>query len=323
MEPKKSKLPDLPFSRWYPLLAGALAGVALRLVFFGEPGDMLAAMTGAFIFLSPLTVGAVTVYVAEKQQRRSWAYYFLAPFFANVLYVLGTMAIVIEGLICAAVIVPLFAVIGGVGGLIMGAICRATNWPKHVLYSVVFLPFLIAPLEHAVPLSDKLAAVERTVVINASPEQVWRQIINAPNIRSEEVEGAWLFRIGVPLPLTGMTHQTATGTERRVTMGKGIYFDEVFTDLQEFRYVRWTYRFHEDSFPRYALDEHVVIGGYYFDVIDTSYTLAPRGDATELKVRMQYRVSTRFNWYADPLARFLMGNLEESNLGFYKRRSEM
>ena len=143
MVPAKSRFPDLPFSRWYPLFAGALAGVALRLAFFGEPGEVMAAMTGAFIFLSPMTVGAVTVYVAEKQCRRSWKYYFLAPFFANVLYVLGTMAILIEGLICAAVIVPLFAFIGGVGGLIMGAICRATNWPKHVVLSVAVLLFLV------------------------------------------------------------------------------------------------------------------------------------------------------------------------------------
>jgi hypothetical protein len=47
-----------------------------------------------------------------------------------------------------------------------------------------------------------------------------------------------------------------------------------------------------------------------------------RDSATELRVKLGYRVSTRFNWYADPLARFLMGDLADANLDFYRRRSE-
>ena len=105
-------------------------------------------------------------------------------------------------------------------------------------------------------------------------------------------------------------------------MGKGIYFDQVIKNIQEPRYLSWIYRFYPDSFPPHTLDDHVVIGGQYFDLKDTSYTLTPRGNATELKVRIHYRVSTQFNWYADPLARILLGNVEEVNLEYYRQRSE-
>ena len=94
------------------------------------------------------------------------------------------------------------------------------------------------------------------------------------------------------------------------------------TAWDEHRRLRWSYRYYDDSFPRYALDEHVVIGGTYFDVKETSYSLVPRDASTELTGRMTYRVSTRFNWYAVPVARFLMENLLESNLAYYRRRSE-
>ena len=70
------------------------------------------------------------------------------------------------------------------------------------------------------------------------------------------------------------------------------------------------------------LDDHVVVGGYYFDVKDTSYALKPNGDGTELRITMGYRVTTQFNWYAEPWARFLLGNFEEVVLDFYRRRSE-
>ena len=63
------------------------------------------------------------------------------------------------------------------------------------------------------------------------------------------------------------------------------------------------------------------IGGHYFDLVDTSYTLTPVSEGTELKVRMSYRVSTQFNWYADPLARLLLGDVAQVNLEYYAARS--
>jgi hypothetical protein len=311
-----------PFSRWWPFVAGIAAGLVLRLAFSGRPGGPYAAMMASFVFLCPVIVGAVTVYVAERRQRRSWSYYFWAPFLTNVFFVAGTLMIMIEGAICAVIIVPLFAALGGVAGLIMGAVCRVTKWPKQVLLGFGVLPLVLGGFEGGLPEPVRLGTVERSVLVNAAPEIIWRQILNAENIQPAELDHAWIFRIGVPLPLAGVTQPGAKGAVRRVTMAKNVYFDEVITEAREPQFVHWVYRFHEDSFPPYALDEHVVIGGHYFDLIDTSYTLTPNGQKTELKMQMRYRVSTQFNWYADPVARLLLGNMEEGNLDFYRRRSE-
>lgn len=311
----------LPFSSGWPFLAGVVAGIALRVAFGGNPGKAYSAMSGAFIYLAPVVVGAVTVYFAERQKRRAWAYYFWAPALSNVLFVLGTLLVMIEGLLCAVIIAPMFALLGALGGLIMGAVCRVTNWPKQAILGIGMLPFILGLVEADAPPPAKIGAVERAVLVDAAPSEVWRQLMNAEGIQPAELDSAWVFRIGVPLPLAGVTRQGPDGMARRVTMGKQIYFDEVITQSKENRYVHWVYRFYEDSFPPYALDEHVVIGGHYFDLVDTSYTLTPVGTQTELRMRMQYRVSTRFNWYADPVAQFLLGNVEEVNLNFYRERS--
>lgn len=313
----------LPYSNWWPVITGAAAGVAFRLAFSGKPGDPYAAMMGAFIYVCPVVVGAVTVYVAEMRNRRSWSYYFWAPFLANLLFILGTVLIMIEGWICAIVIAPLFAVFGGAGGLLMGAVCRVTKWPKQTLLSLAIAPFVLGGLEADVPLPVVAGLVERTVLVDAPPARIWGQILNAPDIRPEELDSAWIFRIGVPLPLAGTTRTGPEGTVRRVVMGKQIYFDEAITEQRHHRFLRWRYRFHEDSFPAYALDEHVVIGGHYFDLAETAYTLTPVEAGTELKVSLQYRVSTQFNWYADRVAQLLLGNMAERNLEFYRRRSEL
>ena len=39
------------------------------------------------------------------------------------------------------------------------------------------------------------------------------------------------------------------------------------------------------------------------------------------RIRIRYRVSTDFNWYADMVARLLIGNFEEVILRFYERRT--
>ena len=314
--------PSFPFSSLWPLAAGVLAGLALRFVFSGQPGRPYATMMASFIFLTPLVVGAVTVYVAERQQRRSWYYYFFSAFMANVFCVIGALFVLWEGLICAILIVPLFALFGGLGGLLMGAICRRTNWPGSSLYSFAALPLVLGFLETGLAVPDSFRSVERQVHINAPPGVVWRYLQNTGPIAPAEVEQGWIYRIGVPLPEIGTTEHTAQGSIRRIRMGKGIHFDQVVAEEQPGRYIRWTYRFAPDSVPPQALDDHVAIGGAYFDMLDTSYTLEPSGAGTDLRIRMHFRVSTQFNWYVVPIADALFGNFEETILGFYRRRSE-
>lgn len=320
--PIVQKKKTLPFSGWWPVVVGTLFGIALRLFFSGEPGGLFSAMDRAFILLAPLAVGAVTVYVAERKARRSWRYYILAAAMANMLFVIGTMAILIEGIICAIIIAPLFGIFGVVGGLIMGLICRMTNWPKHAVYSFAALPLMLGAFPPDESDNRHIAVTQRTIVIQAPADKIWQQLLNVRDIKPNEVGRAWMYRIGVPLPIAGVTQVTPSGLVRQITMGKSIHFEQVSTDWEINRYVKWRYRFDDDSFPPKALDDHVKIGGHYFDIIDTEYTLTPIDrQSTELKIQMRYRVSTQFNWYANPVAQLLIGNFEDVILDFYRHRS--
>lgn len=314
--------PDIPFSFWWPLLGGAVLGVILRLIFSGKPGGSYAPMGYAFMYLAPMAVGAATVYIAERSAQRSWAYYFLAPVLATALFVLGTLLIMIEGIICAVIVIPLFSLLGACGGLLMGALCRLTRHGKKALYSFAALPIALGIVPDDGHETPRIAAIERSVIIAAPATRVWKELHATNDIRPDEVGRAWMYRIGVPLPLSGMTEHSAEGIVRKIRMGKDIRFDQVALEWEENRHVRWAYRFTENSIPPRALDDHVAIGGHYFDLIDTSYTLQPiDADTTRLRVRMSYRVSTQFNWYADLVARALIGNFEDVILEFYRRRA--
>lgn len=315
------RTPRSPIQWLWPLLAGAAVGLGLRLVFNAEAGLPYGAMLASFVLLAPLVVGMVAAYVAERRRPQHWGAYFGLGALANVCFIIGTLVMGLEGAICAILAAPIFAVLGGIGGLLMGAMFRISRRPKPPLYGFLALPLVLGALENPQP-QGRIEQVERRVQVAATPQAVWRQLMRADAIRPEEVDAAWSYRIGVPKPLSGVVHEDAHGLVREVRMGKGIHFRQFSTDWQPQRYVRWQYAFDEDSVPPGALDDHVRIGGEYFDLRDTAYTLTPRGGGTELTVSMSYRVSTGFDWYAAPLSRWLLGNQCQVLLDFYRHRAE-
>ncbi len=316
-----TKEEKLPFAMRYPIFAGMCLGLLFRLVFSGQAGSNWSAMAGAFIYVTPIAVGMMTVYLAERVRRRSWLYYFFAPMLATALFVAGTLLILIEGWICAIVIIPMFSALGALGGLVMGLTCRITNWPRPMIYSVGVLPLLLGAFGSHIPTPDNFSGVERSIHIAAPPAVVWQRLIHTAEIAPEEFEQGWAYRIGVPLPLSGEVSDTARGKVRQFRMGKGVHFEGVITDWEPETFVRWTYRFQPDSFPSGALDDHVLIGGHYFDLLDTSYQLSPQGDGTRLTIQVHYRVSTQFNLYANWVAQKLLENFADVALSFYGRRS--
>ena len=155
------------------------------------------------------------------------------------------------------------------------------------------IPLLLGAFEHRIPLPNDVTTVERKVFISASPAEIWQQLLNTPDIQPHEVEQAWMYRIGVPLPVEGVTEFPESGPVRHVRMGKGVQFDQRAVVFEPNRRVRWTYEFTEQSFPPNALDEHVEIGGLYFDVLDTEYLIEPIDTThSELRISMSFRVST-------------------------------
>lgn len=315
-------LKSLPFGVQYPIIASAVAGLLLRLVFWGASGSNWSPMAGAFIFCAPIIVGMVMVYCAERIKRRHWGYYFYAPFLATCLFIGGTLILMIEGWICAIVIVPMFAVLGGVGGVAMGILCRLTNWPQPTIYGVAALPISLAALAGNHSGSTDFGHVERTQRIEAPAAVVWQQLNSIDNITSNEMQDSLAVKIGVPPPLAGATRETPQGRVRESRWGKDVHFEEVIADWDPERYLRWTYRFAPDSFPKHALDDHVLIGGHYFDLLETSYTLNAEGDTTQLTTKTRYRISTQFNFYAEWVAQLVLGSQTETGLRLYAARSE-
>lgn len=312
----------------YVFLIGALYGLAMRLMFalplFAEhPGLAGAgeAMLWSFVCLVPMLIGALTVYFSGGRPR-TWTYAIVAPWVPVLAFVVGTAVLLIEGSICIAMALPLFLGLGSVGGLAMWGVLKAYRPSPATMGALLALPLALGWWERGQPLPDALHHSDASVLIQAPPEAVWRQINRVDAIQPAEMREGLAYRIGMPYPQSAQTEGTSDGRVRRVRWDKGIGFDEPILDWEENRYVRWGYSFPPGTFPPEALDEHVVIGGRYFDLVDTSYRLTPQGAATRLDMRVSYRISTNFNWYANAWGRWLVGDSARTILRFYKQRAE-
>ncbi len=66
-----------------------------------------------------------------------------------------------------------------------------------------------------------------------------------------------------------------------------------------------------------------MIGGRYFSLETTAYSLAPESNGTRPTIEVETRLTTNFNWYADLWARYLVTDTARTILRFYKRRAEV
>jgi hypothetical protein len=79
-----------------------------------------------------------------------------------------------------------------------------------------------------------------------------------------------------------------------------------------------------NEIPPTAMDEHIVIGGKYFDVLEGRYALSPgpNGKTHRLHLSSKFVLNSPMNWYAGPWARWIMRDIQENILQVLKKRAE-
>jgi hypothetical protein len=230
-----------------------------------------------------------------------------------------------EGSICIVMLMAI-AIIPSLLGITLGACIaqiRKINSRNTLMSIVAILPFAFGGIEQNIAPQDVIYSVKRNVFIKASPETVWGNIIHPTNIKPYELKDGIAYKIGVPYPLEAQVLSPSIGGIRKSVWERGVKFDEEITAFEKNKYIEWIYHFGDDSFPSGSLDNHVKIGGTYFDLKNTSYSLMPENNGTKLEISVRFRVTTNFNWYAVPLANYFIGDTSDTLLNFYKNRSEI
>ena len=279
-------------------------------------------MSFAFLVFNPICMGALSQYVLNMQTVNSISNMFKQQlmFFIGVLII--SVVVLREGTICVIMASPLIYGALVAGAAIMRAVCIYLWKPTVKVYSLAMLPLLallVIP-HHAEDLSG---TTKRELIIQAPQAEVFRAINNIQNIQDNEIIDSPIFTMGFPKPVSGMTENTENGLIRQIYWQRGVHFQEKVIHSTAPNLLSWTYVFDKNSFPKGSLDDHVEIGGQYFDLLTTDYRLeAVSPTQTKLILTIDYRLTTEINWYAKPWADYVLNEFSDVVLNVYKHRLE-
>ena len=103
----------------------------------------------------------------------------------------------------------------------------------------------------------------------------------------------------------------------------GLVFHETVSEYVDRKKMVFSIKAYPYEIPSATMDEHVVIGGQYFDVLNGTYELEKLNDTTyRLNLYSHYKLTTTFNFYASWWAKWIMKDIQNNILQVEKRRAE-
>lgn len=310
-------------SRLRTILVGLTAGVVYAFLVTLLVTYNHANVSIAYIFILPLILGAIPVLLSTKEQLHSYSTYLLLPWGITLTFFFFCLVFGFEGMICLMIIIAPFLALGTVGAFIYRLIKLKKQGKGTRLYFSLAIPVLVLFIEMNIQPSDQIYTVTTSIEIGADRAEVWDNVKNVKDIQSEEIETHFVHVIGVPKPLNGELDKEEIGGVRSITWEKGIKFEEKIKSWEEGIGFAYDINVDPESIPPTTLDEHVMIGGRYFDVLEGSYHIDDLGQSMSLvTLTCTYRVTTNLNFYSKWWADFILDDFNQMILEVIKKRSE-
>ncbi|MDR3735165.1 MAG: hypothetical protein P4L10_06470 [Acidobacteriaceae bacterium] len=319
--------------RYKPYALALVSGViyaAFNLIMFrsgnSNGGSYLPAagfivMSNAFLIFVPFSIGWFSI--PAQSAEAGWITWVFLPWLPVALSDVLLLLMGREGLICIVFAIPITFFFASVGGVAAGLYHRRIRKRLASTLCIAILPFVIAFAESFHTAPRQIRPVETSLVIHAPVSTIWQNIASVRAIAPAELRPTWAHKIGFPLPIAATLDRESIGGVRKASFEGGVLFTETITDWQPDHTIAFSIRADTPSIPSTTLDEHVTIGGEYFDVLDGRYTIEPQQDGSiRLRLVSQERLSTDFNWYAGLWSDAVMRSLQQSILEVIQHRCE-
>ncbi len=298
--------------------------LALRL-FFGVPtwADVFSVMSVTFLACLPTTMGALVVYFSRAVLAAKIWYRITAPWLPLFAFFLITLLVSLEGFACWIMVLPLFMVAASVGGFIGAYIKRRKKHDKLYISALVLLPLIMAPVERMVGAIPGTYTANTTITIHADAANIWRHVTRVQAIPQQQDKG-WLTRfLGFPRPVRAELNYEGVGGYREAIFTNGLTFHETVLEYTDKKKMVFTIKAFPYEIPSTTMDEHVVIGGSYFDVLTGTYELEAIDNTTfVLHLYSHFKLTTTFNFYASWWAKWIMQDIQNNILQVIKQRAE-
>jgi hypothetical protein len=282
-------------------------------------------MTIAFLFFVPLAMGYLTVnrhLHAANTEGFAWYEWFFLPWVAVLLTMFVSILVKWEGFICLIFAGPIMLF-----SSLLGGIAARLAWGKLKdrspgMLSAFALPLLLLIVETHIPSPYEIRTINTEILIHAPASTVWDNIKSVRAIQSSELPGSWVSRIGFPSPVAATLSHEGVGGIRQASFTGGLVFFETVNRWDPQQDLRFSIHANTESIPRSTLDEHVTIGGEFFDVLNGEYRLEQRPNGIVLHLSSRERLSTHLNPYAGEWTDAVMIAIQKQILAVIRNRCE-
>ena len=312
---------------WLSVAAGAALGCLYRMAFTVNGDGPQAAvwtMSLGFLTLVPLVMGYITVgsYLRKASGQTRWFQWFFLPWLSVLITMAVSVAVKWEGAICLIFAAPIMLVFSLIGGVLARIFSGRSIGSAPGQFSAATFPLIVILLESHFAAPVQIRTVETDKLIRAPAAVVWNNIKSVSAIRSSELPGSWVTRIGFPKPVAATLSHDGVGGVRQASFTGGLIFTETIHQWQPESDLMFSIHANTDSIPPTTLDEHVTIGGAFFDVLNGEYRLEQRPDGVLLRLTSQERLSTHFNPYAGVWTDAVMRSIQNQILAVIRTRCE-
>jgi hypothetical protein len=159
--------------------------------------------------------------------------------------------------------------------------------------------------------------------IDAPTEKIWDNVTRVREISRNEDKGFLSHLLGFPRPVKAELNFEGVGAFREAKFTGGLIFNETVTEYIDNQKMVFTINANTYDIPSTTLDEHILIGGDYFDVLNGTYELEKlKNGKNRLHLYSYFKMNTTFNFYAGWWGKWIMKDIQNNILRIEKERVE-
>lgn len=198
-------------------IALSMSMVATSVYVIGEYGWSLFVAT-------PFVVGAVAGYLTNRDARKGLFETIGVCCLTVILSATATMLFALEGIICLVFAIPPAIVAVTAGGVVGRAVAlsRLPSQARSVMILVALLPFAAGAESFAE--DEPLYLVESSVVIDASPDEVWPHVVNFTEL---DPPPGWVQSTGIAYPIRARLDGEGVGAVRHCEFSTGAFVEPI------------------------------------------------------------------------------------------------
>jgi hypothetical protein len=299
------------------VLFGGLYGLTFRLLGEAEfESGFFSLYSITFVWVVPIVMGIIPLIFAPKEIGASRSKQFFFPILSVLLFFMLAFTTRLEDIICLLIIGFPFIVGAGLAGLAVGFWIQKINEKK--MYMLLFLPLLLNPLESLLPTPQTDYEVKNQILIEKGAAEIWQHLIEVPEIAESEFDFGPLNYMGVPRPIKSQLEVIDGKTYRIGYFSDGLKLVESIAMKDSLKALHFDIHIDKSTLRDLPMDKHILESGY-FQFNDIAYHLREISPTqTEVTLSCDYTIRTRFNFYSNFWASWVIGDFEQRLLEVLK-----